>query len=114
MPNDENYTWVSPREVKEMPLPDPKLLDGMDKLSSYLTNVQKNGVNGDVASNRVFLDGISMYQQQYSGNIVPSATRIKAELLLNQLDVFGRLRNFYGLVSLIFLVLFFGGIFIQN
>ncbi|MBK6566952.1 MAG: cytochrome c biogenesis protein CcsA [Saprospiraceae bacterium] len=111
VPNDENYTWVSPREVKEMPLPDPKLLDGMDKLSSYLTNIQKNGVNGDVASNRVFLDGISMYQQQYSGNIVPSATRIKAELLLNQLDVFGRLRNFYGLVSLIFLVLFFGGIF---
>jgi cytochrome c-type biogenesis protein CcsB len=111
VPNDENYTWVSPQEVREMPLPDPKLLQGLDKLSSYLTNIQKNGISGDLTANQLLLNEIVMYQQQYSGNVLPSSTRIKAELLLNKLDVFGRLRNFYGLASLVFLGLFFGGVF---
>jgi hypothetical protein len=42
---------------------------------------------------------------------LPSNGKIKAELLLNKLNVFSRLSGFYRLLSLLFLGLLFTGVF---
>ncbi len=54
---------------------------------------------------------LDKYQQKYGGDILPSQGKIKAELLLNKLNVFNRLGKMYGLLSLVFLGLLFTGVF---
>jgi cytochrome c-type biogenesis protein CcsB len=54
------------------------------------------------------------YQQKNGGEIFPSRTKIKAELLLNKLDIFSRLGKLYGLLGIVFLGLLFTSVFKPN
>ena len=54
---------------------------------------------------------LNQYQQKNGGEIMPSNAKIKAEILLNKLKVFGRLGTIYALLGLIFLGLLFTSIF---
>ena len=58
-----------------------------------------------------FIQGLSAEQIKYSGKILPSPSKIKAELLLNRMDVFGNLMKIYGLLSLVVLGFFFYSVF---
>jgi cytochrome c-type biogenesis protein CcsB len=50
-------------------------------------------------------------QKVKGASVIPSDTKINAEIALNKLDVFGRLRNVYGIFSLVFLSVFFVSVF---
>lgn len=54
---------------------------------------------------------LDRYQQKYGGEVLPGHTKVKAELLLNRLNVFSRLGKLYGLLGLGFLVLLFTSVF---
>jgi cytochrome c-type biogenesis protein CcsB len=60
------------------------------------------------------VNAIIAFQSEYGKDILPSASKIKAELLYNKLDIFQRISLFYGLIGFILLVLQFTGVFVPN
>jgi cytochrome c-type biogenesis protein CcsB len=114
IPNDPANTWVSPADIREMKMPETPILQSFENFASYIQEVQAAQGNSNIASTSKWLTNISVAQSQYSSQVMPSPSRVKAELLLNGLDVFGRLRNIYGLLSLVLLGFFFYGVFKQS
>jgi cytochrome c-type biogenesis protein CcsB len=114
VPGDPANTWVSPADIKEMKMPETPILQSFEDFASYIQEVQAAQGKSNVASTSKWLTNIAAVQSQHSSQVMPSSSRVKAELLLNGLDVFGRLRNIYGLLSLVLLGFFFYGVFKQS
>ncbi len=57
------------------------------------------------------VDELDKYQQKHGGEVLPSESKVNAELFLNELNVFSRLGKLYGLLSLAFLGLLFTSVF---
>ncbi len=112
VPGDQLNTWISPADIREMKLPDPKTLQAFENFASYIQALEKaNGNTSATSETSNYLNQISAIQQEVSGSILPSPTKINAEIWLNKMNVFGRLRNIYGLLSLVFLATFFVSVF---
>lgn len=107
LPGDPSHRWASPADMQENKFPHEDMNSQYMNFSSALVNTgQGNAENLETA-----LHSLAEYQARHSGSVLPSESKVKAELLLNQLDVFGRLRNIYGMLSLVFLGVFFYTIF---
>ena len=111
VPDDPANTWISPADVREMKMPPSEVLDMFEVFSSYLLSVSESSKTGDYSNAESTLKQLSEVQQSKGSHIIPSSSKIKAELLLNSLDVFGRLRNVYGILSLVLLGFFFYSVF---
>jgi cytochrome c-type biogenesis protein CcsB len=111
VPNDPANTWVSPADIREMKMPETAILESFENFASYIKELESAEGNSNIESTSKLLNKISATQTQYSSSVMPSPSRVKAELLLNSLDVFGRLRNVYGLLSIVLLGFFFFGVF---
>lgn len=111
VPGDENNTWISPADLNETQLPSPGLLASYEDFISFVSFLTGKGTGATVEEVAPLLQNISDKQRAVSLNVLPSDTRVKAELLLNSLDVFGQLKNVYAILSLLFLGVFFYGIF---
>lgn len=107
MPNDATNTWLSPADVFQNQGADVRTEAQRNLFMEYLQNLSQGVQSGNYSAADASLDKITAFQQSTASHIFPSATKIKAELLLNQLNVFGRLRNYYGLLALGVLGLFF-------
>ena len=107
---DVTNTWLAPTEVLQENN-NPVYGELRSKFISYLQAVSEATTNNNYAKADQLLSSISTYQKSYGGTIIPSSTKIKSELVLNKLNVFGRLRNYYGLLSMIILGVFFFTIF---
>jgi len=57
------------------------------------------------------IEEVHLYQQNNGGDILPSDSKIKAEMFLNKLNVFDRLGKIYALLGLAFLGLLFISVF---
>jgi len=111
VPGDPANTWVSPSDVREMKMPASEVLNMFEIFSSYMTSVSESSKTGDYTQAGNLLKQLSDIQQNKGSHIIPSLLKVKAELLLNNLDVFGRLRNIYGLFSIVLLGFFFYSVF---
>lgn len=107
MPNDATNTWLSPADVFQNQGADVRTEAQRTLFMEYLQNLSQGVQSGNYSAANASLDKITAFQQSTAAHIFPSSSKIKAELLLNQLNVFGRLRNYYGLLALGILGLFF-------
>ena len=106
VPDHPGDAWVSPADIRSMKTTDPKLLEMYTAFNSFMTSEK---IDESIQNN--FIQGLSAEQIKYSGKILPSPSKIKAELLLNRMDVFGNLMKIYGLLSLVVLGFFFYSVF---
>lgn len=111
VPGDSTNTWLSPDDVphqhnsnssggiieKFMPMYVPALQNALQTNDWNLVNQMVTELN--------------QYQQKYGGSILPSSSTVKAELLLNKMNIFNRLGGVYGLLGLVFLFLLFTSVF---
>ena len=72
-----------------------------DLLVNYLTAVQQGGDSGDFSEADAILNQMKAYQVLNGGEQLPSEFKIKAELLLNRLNIFNRLIGFFAIMSLL-------------
>ena len=114
VPGDPANTWISPADVRDNKMPDMNMVAQFETFSSYSLSLEQSGTSDDYTQSNTLLQKIADDQTQKGSHIIPSASKIKAELLLNKLDVFGRLRNVYGLGCLVLLGLFFYSVFSQK
>ena len=106
-PNDETNTWISPEEILHMQDAMPYTDEAKQIFIDYINAVNAGIKSTDFSKANQVLNQISSYQTRYGGSVLPSSTKIQAELLLNKFNVFGNLRNYYGLLSMIILAMFF-------
>ncbi len=103
-PNDKDQKWYSPIEaIKTFPPKEAELVRLLT--ASYFSNIDKALKNGDWKKADKALDTIKNYQKYYGAAVLPSETKIKAELLYNRLDIFNRLVPYYLIIGSILLLL---------
>ena len=57
------------------------------------------------------IEALHNYQQQKGGELLLSQSKVDMEILLNKMNVFSRLTKAYGLLGLLFLIMFFTKVF---
>ncbi|KJF41988.1 cytochrome c biogenesis protein CcsA [Draconibacterium sediminis] len=99
VPNDDNHKWVSINEAKELPAQNADF--ARQTVSSYLQSVQKR----DWATANQLLNNLKQNQETIGAKIIPSATKVKMEVLYNNLNIFGKLSKIFMFTGLILLML---------
>ena len=111
MENDPANQWITPADIihnSEEQEISPFL---HSFFPTYVANVQDamESQNWIVADQQ--LEALHQYQQEKGGEVVISQRKVDMEILLNKMDVFSRLTKMYGLLGLVFLVMFFTTVF---
>ncbi|WP_457643093.1 cytochrome c biogenesis protein CcsA [Persephonella sp.] len=108
--NDPNNTWYAPRDALKT-FPERQKEEVAAILSKYIHGVQKGIQEGDWSAANIAIDDIKDFQKRYGYKVLPSETKIKAEILYNKLLVFERLTPFYFLIGFLALAVIFVQIF---
>lgn len=82
--------------------------------SSYQSAVREGMQTGNYSNANQLLDELAKYQNQNGAAVLPSSSEINLEILLNNMNVFGRLAGFYSLMGLGFLFFLFFSVFKPN
>ncbi len=102
---DLNNTWISSDEVERGDQSvTAQYIDGF--YTSYIKALTKAFESGDYTDANKLLDELKSNQSKIASAIIPSESKIKTEIFLNKMDIFGKLRNIYGLIGLLSLFLF--------
>ena len=111
-PDDPNNTWLSNAAHRHSP-DDGHNHDGVgDRFFNSYTEALKAGIeNNDYAQANLLLNELKEYQDKNGGEIMPSPSKINAEILLNKMNVFTRLGLFYMLLGIAFLFFLFLSVF---
>ncbi len=110
VPNDENNLWTSPAK----PMPRDGETYAWNFYSTYVPAIEKAYIDGNWSIPDRLLVELGNYQAKYGAEVIPSNTKINAELILNNMKVFGRLGMVYGILSVVFLSLLFLTVFKPN
>jgi cytochrome c-type biogenesis protein CcsB len=108
-PNDVTNTWLAPAEVLHEHQSATNNDEAKALFLGYLQALNDGVNNNNFELADIELSKISDYQKKYGNAILPSETKLSAELLLNKLDVFNKLRNYYGILCLLFVGFFLYG-----
>jgi cytochrome c-type biogenesis protein CcsB len=113
VPGDSTHTWQSAVPDDPTMLENPAFKGSIIEMfyPAYIPALKMGVLNNDWNMADKVINELAKYQRRNGGDILPSEGKIKAELLLNKLNAFGRLSGFYGILSLLFLGLLFTGIF---
>ena len=111
VPGDETNTWMSPTDAQH--LHNPGLQGSIIEqfYPMYIPGVQEALITNNWERPTQMVSELRQYQQKYGTAVLPSQGQIKAELLLNKLNIFGRLAGLYGLLGLGYLFLLFSSVF---
>jgi len=104
-PQEGNPTapWLTPADLMHDHQNMPVAATSVSGLfSAYVNSVNEGNFNAADAN----LEQIIKYQKANGGDIIPSETKLGAEIFLNKLDAFNRLKGYYGILCLVFTGLF--------
>ncbi|MGB0975229.1 MAG: cytochrome c biogenesis protein CcsA [Flavobacteriaceae bacterium] len=108
VPNDLNNKWVSYPELGEVDYGSDEMNTNIrNLLPAYISSLMKGKETGDYSSADKLLEGFKILQKKYNADIMPSDSKIKAELLYNKSNIFKNLEYSYfvfGIVLFIFLI----------
>ncbi|PWE21650.1 cytochrome C biogenesis protein [Aliarcobacter skirrowii] len=106
---DDNYKWYSPLEAIQN-------FSGQNQVAiSQLVGGLLNSVaEYDWVESDKYVELIAMYQEKAGASVIPSSSKINAEILFNKLDLFFNLTLVYLLLGFVMLVVSFVLIFNPN
>lgn len=113
-PNDENHTWYTPASA--MMLFEPKYnIPVASLIKNYFSSVT-NAISGKGTWNDAdkALDKIKEYQIKYGKKVMPSQSKLDAEITFNKLNIFDRLTPIYLIIGVLLLILVFVKILIPK
>ncbi|MCX6779806.1 MAG: cytochrome c biogenesis protein ResB, partial [Candidatus Magasanikbacteria bacterium] len=104
IPKDPNNTWTA----GEMMSSDPSELSPANQLANNFFSQYQSVLNEaikskDYSAPNKLLTELSAFQLSISGAVMPSASKMQAEIFLNNLDIFGKLSLAYTFLGLFFL-----------
>lgn len=109
--NDANNTWISKHSHSH----GPDSSDG-EKLSDRFFEAYTKALNSATSTKSYaeannLLNELKAYQEKNGGNVIPSKTKLNAEIFLNNFNIFNRLTGYYLLLGLGFLFSLFLSVF---
>ena len=113
--NDVNNTWLSNHSAGNNHNHANGQSNVADKFfSSYATIIEEAIHSNNYSAANNLIDELKKYQISEGGAIMPSASKINAEILLNNSNVFNRLALLYILLGMAFLFFLFLSVFKPN
>ena len=107
--NNLNNTWISTHSHNNQLQEDGTIAD------TFFSNYQQALLDATHSNNyrdaNALLDKLNAYQHKVAGAILPSSTKINAEILLNKTNIFNRLALLYFFLGLAFLFFLFLSVF---
>jgi len=91
---DPNNKWYSPKSAISL-FGDSESSDVRSLLAGYFDAIAKGLESGDWSSADSAAQNIKSYQEQYASDIMPSPSRISAEMFFNKAAMFQKLTPFY-------------------
>jgi cytochrome c-type biogenesis protein CcsB len=110
IPGDPNNTWVGPHltrhglDNQENPIADKFF-------ATYVPALRESMVTKDYSLPDLLLNELRTYQEQMGADVMPSEAKVKAEIILNDLNVFNRLAALYAILGILFLFFLFYSVF---
>jgi cytochrome c-type biogenesis protein CcsB len=118
IPNHPNNRWVSLQEISKEE--EEIFFVGNDSiyvqniLPIYLQTLQMAKKEGDYSKSEELLTSLKAFQKKYGSEVVPSETKLKTEILYNDLDIFNLLFQCYLYVGLLMVIIVLIEIFKKN
>ncbi len=111
-PNDPNNTWVANSGHAHVENDGHNHSEIADNFFNSYTTTLKEAINtGNYLQADRLVEDLKAYQIKNGGSIMPSESKIKAEILLNNLNVFTRLAIFYIFLGIALLFYLFYSVF---
>ncbi len=110
-PNDPAQAWASTHVHAHgsAPAETPQLAS--DFFQAYRDALVRGMTSGDYAEADRLVGELKSFQQEKGGDIVPSETKIHAEIFLNKLNIFTRLAGMYMILGVVLLFFLFLSVF---
>ncbi|MBP1680404.1 MAG: ccsA [Proteobacteria bacterium] len=96
IPNDATHTWVAPNDAFSNPLVSSEI---KSTLNDYFVALQEGITTNHWEKADAALSKLKENQRLLSAEIIPSETRVRAEVLYNHLGLFQKLIGFYFLLG---------------
>ena len=112
VPHHENNKWVSSRHEHGEEQVDMSVANKF--FPSYSQSVTDGISTGDYSLADQILVELSEYQRLHGNDVLPGELQARLEIVLNKLNVFGRLSLYYLLLGTLFLALLFYSVFRPN
>ncbi|GJM33889.1 MAG: cytochrome c biogenesis protein [Saprospiraceae bacterium] len=110
VPGDSNNHWESPTNNNHQHT-HTEASFAQRFYAAYIPTIQTALHENDWSLADRLVAELGQYQAKYGSAVLPSKTKVSAELLLNKLDIFSRLGKIYALLGLLFLTLLFTSVF---
>ncbi len=104
--NDPTHKWYGLEQAIRT-FPRNEVEEIRKILAKYFNGIQVGLTTGNWNKADVAIDAIKKYQEQYGSSIIPSPSRVKAEIFFNKAKIFQRLMPVYLLSGLILLLFIF-------
>jgi cytochrome c-type biogenesis protein CcsB len=101
IPNDEGNKWVSFLELGEANFTGEEAINVKNILPAYFQSLQEARKTGDYTQADALLDGINKFQHKYGAEVMPSDSKVNAEIAYNRVDIFNRLYKYFTLVGIL-------------
>lgn len=111
VPGDVGNKWVSVPELNE------HKFTGMDSVYTrqiipiYIQSLQEARNTEDYSKPDQYIESIKAFQTKFGSKVMPADDKIKAEIALNKYDIFRTLYRYYGITSVLFILIIIFGIF---
>jgi cytochrome c-type biogenesis protein CcsB len=110
VPGDTTNSWVPPPAGRQAVGEWSNTIIGLF-YPAYTDALRVSLQSGDWRVPDRMVAELSEYQRRYGGSVLLPPSKVKAELLLNRMDIFNRLSRWYSLLGLLYLSLMFTAVF---
>lgn len=112
-PNDPNHTWHSPMSVPEFFTKKDSVF-GSKILDYYAEAVRESLLSENWKNTDEIVNAINIFQSKYGEEVIPPASRMKAEAFYNNSNLFKHVTRIYLLIGFLLLLFQFIHIFFQR
>lgn len=110
IPGSEDHKWAVATEAENLAKNSNDSTFLANILAVYFQELTNAKITGNYKKADEYVQGIHNYQQHYAGYELPSAFKVKTELLYYKWNPFNKLFPFYTTIGIIFLFVLLGGI----
>lgn len=104
---DSNHKWYSPKAAIAV-FPEDESRNVRNMLAGYFDALAKGMETGDWSAADKSVERFKGYQEQYASEIMPSQSKIKAEMFFNEAQIFQKLVPYYLISGFVLLFAIFG------
>lgn len=104
VPGDPGNKWVSYPELNEVDLAPKDSVMTRTAIPIYLQSLKNARQTGDYTQPNEILDIIEKYQADHGSEVLPSKSKVRAEIIYNKVDIFNRLYTYFALFGVLMFI----------